>query len=338
MKNVNNKQLSWSAKKAGQYRLGKLKTLSMMIFGLFALVALTMFFAGDASAEDMLKCTGVCTYATIMGAVGSISDPANSYKVGKAVKAKIWIISEDQWDDTVAFPTRSGRERGNITLKAGEYWHYISAVLDSPEPKSTAEEGEIASTITNELKFVVGGMDENLLLLLETGIGKGFFVVWEICSTGDKYLGGNGCKPLKLTNFEGGPGKDSTSWTLTFKNQCGEIWSVYTGNTPTQAPATVAADETTITLTSNSQYQLTDGTVSAVTITSFTSVTDSDIGRVVTILGSGGSHESLITDANDFLLIGGATWEAVTGASIQFKIFKDGAATYKFVEVSGSRI
>jgi len=228
MKPKNSKQIAWTAKMAAQYRLKKTKRLSMLIFGLFAFIGLAMFISGDASSDDLLGITGVCTYATIMGAVGSIDDPSNEHKVGKSVKAKIWIISEDQWDDTVAFPSRNGRERGNITLKAGEYWHYIQSVLDSPEPKSTAEEGEIASMITNELKFVVGGMDEDLLKLLETGIGKGFFVVWEICSTGDKYLGGNGCKPLKLTNFEGGPGKDSTSWTLTFKNQCGEIWSVYT--------------------------------------------------------------------------------------------------------------
>ena len=336
MKNLN-KQEAWAAKVADHRRLSLMKTMSMLILGLFAFVSLAMWAFGDITAEDMLKVTGGCTYATVMGAVGSISDPSNEFKVGKSVKAKIWIISEDQWDDTVAFPSRIGRERGNITLKAGEYWHYISTVLDSPEPKSTAEEGEIASMITNELKFVVGGMNANLLNLLETGIGKGFFVVWEICSTGDKYLGGNGCKPLKLTNFEGGPGKDSTSWTLTFKNQCGEIWSTYTGNTPTQAAATLAADATTITLTANPQYQLTTGTVAAVIMTSFTSVTDADIGRVVTILGSGGTYPSTIDAGNDFLLIAGAQWVALTGASIQFKIFKDGAATYAFVEVAGSR-
>jgi hypothetical protein len=337
MKNLNHKQLAWSQNMVTRATNKVRLRLAFMTLALFSLVSICMFAFGDASKEDMFKVTGISTYATIMGAVGNISDPANDYKVGKAVKAKMWLISEDQWDDTQAFPTRSGRERGNIPLKNGEYWHYISAVLDSPEIKSNAEEGEIASTITNELKFVVGGMDSSLLTLLETGIGKGFFVVWEICSTGDLYLGGNGCKPLKLSAFEGGPGKDSTSWTLTFKNQCGEIWSVYTGNTPTQAPATVAANAETITLTSNPQYQLTDGTAEVHDITGFTSVTDADINRVVTILGSGGTYPSTISESNDFLLIAGNQWEAEENTQISFKIFKDGAATYKFVEIAGTR-
>jgi hypothetical protein len=125
---------------------------------------------------------------------------------------------------------------------------------------------------------------------------------------------------------------------LTFKNECGEIWSIYTGNTPVEAPETVAADATTITLTDNPRYQLTDGTAAAATITEFTGVTDADINRIVTILGSGGSHPSLITSANDFTLIGGVTWTALTGKQISFKIFKNGESTYEYFEVSGSRV
>lgn len=337
MKKFNHKQLAWSDKTVAQANHKLRIRFTLILFTLFAFISVAMYAAGDISVKEMGKVTGVCTYATIMGAVGNISDPSNEFKVGKSVKAKMWIISEDQWDDTQAFPSRSGRERGNIPLVNGEYWHYIKAVLDSPEPKSSAEEGEISSTITNELKFVVGGMDDNLLNLLETGIGKGFFVVWEICSTGSKYLGGNGCKPLKLSAFEGGPGKDNTAWTVTFKNQCGEIWSTYVGNTPTEAADTVAADEVTIALTDNPQYQLTDGTVAAVDVTGFTGVTDADINRIVTILGSGGTYPSTISTGNDFLLIEGEQWEALESTQISFKIFKDGAASYKFVEIAGTR-
>jgi len=106
----------------------------------------------------------------------------------------------------------------------------------------------------------------------------------------------------------------------------------------TQAPDTVPADATTITLTSNPQYQLTDGTSSAATITGFTSVSDSDIGRVVDILGSGGTYPSTITDVNDFLLEGGVTWTANAGSRISFKIRKTGTSSYTYIEVPGSRV
>lgn len=278
---------------------------------------------------------GVVT-AGIMGA--NIDDPSNTLKAGRQVKARLWILSEDQWDDSLPFPPRVGREVGDIPLKAGEKWHYIHAAYDSVRPGWTGEEGEIASTITNELPFVVGGMDDAVFNLLENGLNKGFFVVWEICATGERFLGGNGCKPMKLVSFEGASNEESTSTSIVFRNQCGHIWSKYIGNTPTQDPQVVAADATTIPLVSNNRYQLTSGTVASVVITSFTSVTDSDVNRVITILGSGGSFPSDIEDGSDFLLIGGETWEAAAGKQISFKIFKDGALTYKFVEVAGSRI
>ncbi|MDD5509024.1 MAG: hypothetical protein PHD25_12000 [Bacteroidales bacterium] len=339
MKKLNAKQLAWASKETFE-AMRKKRLLFFSILMSFCLVIVgTMFLTGAATEDDFFKIGGgTIGLATIMGAVGNIDSVTNEKRVGKQVKARLWIISEDQYDSTQAFPSRSGRERGNIPLKAGEYWHYINSVIDSPEPKFNAEEGEIASLITNELSFIVGGMEDDVLNLLETGIGQGFYVVWEICSTGEKFLGGNGCKPLKLSSFTGGATKDNTSSTITFKNQCGEIWSKYIGNTPTEDPDTVAADATTITMTDNSRYQLTDGTAAAAEITSFTSVTDADIGRVMTILGSGGSHPSTIgTTANDFLVIGGVEWEALANSQISFKVFKDGAASYKFFEIAGTR-
>lgn len=277
--------------------------------------------------------------AGLMTGVGNIEDPPNTLKAGRQVKARLWILAEDQWDDTKPFPSRVGREVGDIPLKAGEKWHYIHAAYDSVKPTWTGEEGEIASQITNELPFVVGGMDDSIFNLLENGLNKGFFVVWEICATGERFIGGNGCKPMKLVSFDGASNDESTSTNIIFRNQCGHTWSKYIGNTPTQDPQVVAADATTIALVSgNNRYQLTNGTVASVVITGFTSVTDSDVNRVVTILGSGGTYPSDIEDGNDFLLIGGETWAAEAGKQISFKIFKDGAATYKFVEVAGSRI
>jgi hypothetical protein len=338
MKKLNAKQLAWASEK----NFEALRKKRCLFFGLLmAFAVLTvgcMYATGAATKEDFFKIGGgTIGVATIMGAVGDIDSVTNEKRVGKQVRAKLWVISEDQWDDTQAFPTRSGRERGNIPLKAGEYWHYIESVLDSPEPKTSAEEGDIASNITNELTFVLGGMEDDVLDLLETGLGKGFFVVWEICATGDKFIGGNGCKPLKLVSFTGGATKENTSLTLTFKNLCGEVWSKYVGNTPTEDPDTVAADAVTITMTDNPRYQLTDGTVAAVEITGFTSVTDADIGRTVTILGSGGTYPSTIGDGNDFLLIAGEEWEALANTQICFKVFKDGAASYKYYEIAGTR-
>lgn len=341
MKKMHIKQLIWSHRKVRNSILRK----QLMLF--FAVILLqSVSFTGFALShpdqvnnDDIENVIGGLGTATVMGVVGNVNSVSNKQRTGRQVKSRLWIVSKDQVDDTVPFPTLNGdRTRGNIPLKAGEYWHYIDTVIDSPEPKWRGEEGDVATTLIQELPFIVGGMTDEVFNLLEQGAGKEFIIVWEVCSTGEIFGGGNGCKGLKLSTFEGGSTKDNTSTTITFTGQCGELWYRYTGNTPTQAPAVVAADATEITLTSNPQYQLSDGGAAAAAITGFTGVTDSDINRVVTILGSGGSYPSTIAAANSFLLVGGETWTATEGARIDFKIFKDGPSSYTFVEVAGTRV
>jgi hypothetical protein len=336
MKLSNIKQLAYSQRKVEASQRKRERQLRYSMFGIMLLIlGLFAFSNPDISKDDALD-VGVQT-ATVMGTVGSIDSVSNKERTGKQVKSKMWIISTDQIDDSVSFPSLVDRTRGNITLKSGEYWHYIEAVTDSPEPKWTGEEGDVASPLNMELPFVIGGMDNAVFNLLEEGVGEEFIVVWEICSTGDIYGGGNGCKGLKLSSFDGGSTKDSTSTTVIFKGQCGELWYKYSGNTPTEDPDTIAADTTEITLTDNSQYQLTTGSTEAVSITGFSAVADSDISRVVTVLGSGGDYPSIIESGNDFILDEGETWTAESGSQITFKIYKDGTDSYKFIEVSGSR-
>jgi len=340
MKSKKIKQQEWSEMMNEKHRQKvRRRFMVPMLLFLFSLVTV-MYATGDATSNDWLKVNSVVSTATIMGLVGNVDKVPNAKRVGKQVKYKLWILSADQFDDTKTFPARSGRERGNIPLKNGEYWHYLEAIDNSLEPKWTGAEGDNAATLSNEIAFVLGGMTDAAFNFLETGIQEKFYVVWEVCSTGAKYIGGNGCKPMILTNFEGGALKDYTGTTVTFKNESGELFSTYVGNTPTQAPDTVAADATTITLTDNPEYKLQDGTSSAATLTSFTAVTDADVGRVLTLMGpdSTPTYPPVITDANDFLLIGGATWTANANAQISFKIFKDGSSTYKFVEISGTRL
>lgn len=343
---LNNKQKRWARNKVLLAHTKLMMRFSLALIFLLGAIAVAACIVEPGFGVPELfgagSLLGIGGYGVVssglMAVVGNIDDPPNTHKSGRQVKARLWLLAEDQWDDTKPFPSRVGREVGDIPLKAGEKWHYIHAVYDSVRPTWTGEPGETASTITNNLPFVVGGMDDAVFNLLEVGLNKGFFVVWEICATGERFLGGNGCKPMKLLNFDGASNEESTSTSIVFENQCGHIWSKYIGNTPTEDPQVVAADATTIPLVTNSRYQLTSGTVASVVITGFTSVTDSDLNRVITILGSGGAFPSEIEAGNDFLLVAGETWEALAGKQISFKIFKVGASSYQFIEVVGSRI
>lgn len=338
MKNI--KTLAWSENKVFSSKHKKAMVFGLLICTVILAFVGGMLFSGNITIDQLLGFGSVASVIAASGAVfGNIDgDPANTQKAGKQVKAKMWFIEKDQVDDSQTFPARSGRQIANIPLKAGEYWHYIDSVLDSPEPKWSGQMGDVAATIKNELSFMLGGMSDEVFDLLEKGIGRGFYIVWQVCATGEYFLSGNACKPVRMTKFEGASDKDKTATSVTFDVECGEVWSKYVGNTPSAPAATIAANATSVGLTSAQQYQLTSGSASAAAITAISGVTDADVNRVITLLGSGGAYPSTIAvAATAFLLIGGATWAANTGKQISFKIFKSGTSTYSFVEVAGSR-
>lgn len=333
----NKKQMRASQQRALNY-VRKQQRIFLIVLGLLFTIPAFSIVASDNFNPDAGAGVSMAVGVGMMS-IGSIEDPPGAEKAGNQVKAKLWLLEESQRDDNMPFPARNGRKRGTIPLQNGEYWNYIKSVEDSPEPTMTGELGDMGPNIKNGLTFIVGGLEQNLLTFLESKIGKGFYVVWEICATGDRYLGGNGCKPMKFIGFDGGAKKDGTGFSLTFENQCGELYTEYIGNTPTVAPAIIAQDATDFVLASGVNiYQLTDGSAASVILGDITGVTDSDMGRRIAIKGSGGGFPTQIdTASGNFLLAGGETWTGDLepgGNMIEFEVFKDGVDSYKFIEVS----
>ncbi|MBI9052475.1 MAG: hypothetical protein JEY96_01575 [Bacteroidales bacterium] len=340
MKSLNHKQIAHSERKIRRDNLSRLRTFSLFVFGFIILVSASFLVANptEANAKDIAKVVagGGTSYALIMAA--NIEDVDNKFRAGKQTKYRLWFVTADQVDDTAAFPAKVDGKRGTLVLKAGEYWHYIKSVMDSPEPGSTAEAGDVGSTVKNSLPFIIGGITAQIRHFLENGVGNYYYVIWENCVTGEKYIGGTECKPLKLVSFEGGMKKDFTGFNVSFENEGSEMFCEYNGTIPTVAPTVVAADAVTIPLSVAEQYQLTTGGAAAANITGFTATTDADIGRIVEILGSGGAHPSTIDDDDDFTLENGATWTANAGSKLLVEIYKDAGATYRYIEVRGSRV
>lgn len=312
----------------------------LLLLALMSFTAIGTYATGDATIDDLGNVLGIesITTATIMGAVGNVGGRNNNAEAaGKKIKYRLYIVSEDQVD-TDNLPSRNGIEVGNISLLSGEYWHKILCRDGSPEAKITGEMGDNAGTLKKELSFVVTTMSDELVSLMEDGYGNYFFVVFEICQTGQKWLAGDGCNPMRFTGIDGGFTGDYTGATLTFANENNITYSKYTGATNTQSPDTVAADSEEITLTSNDEYQLSDNT-GATEITGFAqgSVTDDDINRVLVIHGSGGSYPATITSSGNFLLQGGTTWTGSSGAKLTVKIVKFNS-TYQFMEVYDTRV
>ncbi len=338
MKKYNEKQRAHAARNVSTARIQYQKRMIFAFFSMVVLVCLAMFVFGDASMGDLLCTTGISIATVAPAAVNISGDAGISQSAGKLVKAKVWFITAEQYDDDQAFPTRSGREIGNIPLKAGEYWHYIKTqAITNPDAMIGGSLSDVGGTLTNEIKLLLAGISDEVLTLIESHMGKGFYVVFEVCSTGKKYLGGGGCKPMILQQPEGGFLNDKTSIALSFKNECGELFSTYVGNTPTIAPATIAAAASFV-LTSNPQYIFASDTTGVLCI-SCTGITDTDANRIITVFGGGGTNPAKLNQDADgnILLIGGDDWNGALGSQISFKIMRDGAASYKLIEIAGTR-
>lgn len=338
MKKYNEKQRAHAARNVSMARINYQKHMIFAFFSVVVLVCLAMFVCGDASLGDFLCTTGISIATVAPAAVNISGDAGISQSAGKLVKAKVWFITAEQYDDDQAFPTRSGREIGNIPLKAGEYWHYIKTqAITNPDAMIGGSLSDVGGTLTNEIKLLLAGISDEVLTLIENHMGKGFYVVFEVCATGKKYLGGGGCKPMILQQPEGGFLNDKTSIALSFKNECGQLFSTYVGNTPTIAPADIAA-AVSFALTSNPQYKFAEDDAGLLCKT-VTGIVESDVNRIVTVFGGGGDDPTqLIQDVTgNILLIGGVAWIGDLGRQISFKIFKDGNTSFKLIEIAGTR-
>lgn len=313
------------------------------ILGVFTLMAGLAFASNptETNFNDLSKVAGGSgvTYALVMATAGNIPEASNAERQGKQIYYKIYLLHLPQWDESAGFPQLINGTRSTIPLVAGEKWHYIGTVDDSAELGISGEEGDVASTIGNSLKFIVGGVNNKIRGFLSESLKEKFFIVVK-ASYGDKmYIAGDKHKPMKLTNFDGGIKSDNTSFEVEFKNQSLFTWAEYVGALSVVDPVVVAADATEVALTADAeQYRLSSGTAAAANIIAFTGMTEAHHLRTIELVGLGGDFPPTIDDDDDFLLIGGATWTAGAGARISFQIYKTGAATWKFIEVPGSRM
>lgn len=336
---MNSKQIKWSQRKV-QRAISKQLTrfvlfIAIMFIGIGYVAARENYSASDFGTSLVMAggSGGALAYAVVLG------NPENTLKSGKIIKASIYVLASEDYDDAQAFPQKVSGERGNIPLKAGTYWKKIQVILDSSEAKWTGSVGDVAAVIENTITFILGGMDKTVFDWLENRISMGHYVVFEVCLDTEtkRYLIGNGCKPARMDSFDGGSTKDFTGTTVTFKQTCGELICEYVGNTPIIEPVAVLATATSFALvTGNDRYQIASGAAST-EITNITGAASSDEGRIITVMGGGGAGPSKIVDGTGFVLVGGEDWVGAANTQISFKVFRDGASTYKFIEIYGSR-
>jgi len=221
---------------------------------------------------------------------------------------------------------------GKHVFKPGAYAIELYVTPSSIAAKNTGE-GEIdAEGVMQEFVFAHPGTELEILEFRANWLGKDVLIFDEACSDGRILQYGGPCAPLRM-KFEGTDDKDSkkTVFTFTSTNK-GPNVAIYDNTlTLSDVVATVAADATFINLTTGEgEYQLTDNTVA----TEITTASNASDGLLFTLLGSGGTNPATITDAGNYILKNGTSWTGIAGATISFKAYKDGAATFKYIELS----
>lgn len=263
----------------------------------------------------------------------NVAKPGDNKGAGGNKKDKIILFD---MDDVATFPDRDSKGiviTENLVFKAGAYMITLYATVTSIVGGDNSEGDLDAEGFVHNLVFDHPGSAKEIREFKQNWLSKNIGALVQKCGEVDIDLYGTLCAPLRsIMKWE--DTKDKNVHNFTFKSMKSPYSvAIYQGSTTFEAvTGTVAADATVVNVAAGQgTYQLTTGTASAETLTGMTNPVN---GGVYTLLGSGGAHPSMITDANDFELANGVAWTALSGTFITFKAFKDGASTWKFFEQS----
>lgn len=224
---------------------------------------------------------------------------------------------------------------GNLVFKPNAYMIKVYGTVDTIKNNTTSEGDADAKGITQSVEFSHPGSSVEAREFRYNWMNRNIGILVDRCSTHQTDLYGWPCAPLQMVfNHEDDKDKNKTTFTLKSTIKGPDVADYRGTKTFDTVTAIVAADAAIIDIANgDGRYQLTDGAASAAALTSCSNAVD---GRVITLLGSGGTYPSTITAGAgvDFLLKDGTAWTALAGSQITFKAVKIGASTFKYIEQS----
>lgn len=262
-----------------------------------------------------------------------VAKPGDNKGVGGNKKGRIIIFD---MDDVLSYPARNAdgiTVESNFGMKVGTYMVSLYATQSTIKTGSDAEGDPDAKGIIQNLEFDHPGNSVEIRAFRQYWMNRNVGAIVETCDGTGKEQLGTPCAPLQLV-FKYESTKDKSVTSMTFKStQKGPDIAEYNGNmTFDIVTGTFFGLATAVDLTNGEGiYQLTDNPAVSVAFSELTNVVN---GQVFTLLGSGGSFPSTIAPCPSFIMANGTSWTALAGASITFKVFKNGAATFAAIEVS----
>lgn len=224
---------------------------------------------------------------------------------------------------------------GNFVLNAGA--KAISVYMTSSKIKAPYESDGDEDSISVKHKFEGEHPGNELAIneLVQNWMGEPCIIIHGSCQDPFKKVAGTKCAPLQLKP-SGQDDNDGRKHMLVFEQFAKTSWlpGHYTGAIPSNAPfAVVLSTALALSPANGYVYQLPSlATTASIAVATTTLVH----GDIVTLIGGGGvAPATLATGVADksALLVDGATWVGLAGATINLKVFKAGAITL-FEEIS----
>jgi hypothetical protein len=254
---------------------------------------------------------------------------------GAGGNKKDTIILVDM-NDIQIFPDRDANGvviTNNLVLNIGAYMIKLYTTVTTVVGGDSSEGDPDAEGFVHNLVFDHPGSSIAIREFKANWIFRNMVALVQKCGDTSYDIYGTPCAPMRMV-VKWDDTKDKNTHVFTLKSlKCQLPVGSYQGSvTFDTGMGTIAANTTALGVAAGpGTYQLTDGTPTAATITTLSGAIDKGI---YTFLGSGGLHPSIITFANDFVLLGGVSWNALSGSMITFKAINTGGSTWKFVEQS----
>lgn len=246
------------------------------------------------------------------------------------LKYRLYLQKMD-YVDVEGFPKAVEATISANVLKPGINYIHLDAAQGTIKPNTEPGQAPMDQKLT--VTASIEGLSKKSLSWFYELNGERVILIWERCTDGQRFIAGSPCSgglllSGNITTLENG----LMGITLTFTGgECPEPLWFYDGPLPLEAPTLVPADATTFALSDKVQYQLSDNT-GAKTLTDITNVTDSDVGRIIELIGAGTNNPTKIASSSKFLLRNGLDFTAVPESRITFLIVKAGAGT-SFLEL-----
>lgn len=267
----------------------------------------------------------------------SVAKPGANKGLGGNKKYNITFFDFDDVDTCPARDTKGIVITGNIVFSTNAYMITVYGTVDTIKNSSESSGDIDAEGILQSVIFNHPGNENEIREFRANWLSRNIGIIVERCSDSKKDLYGSPCAPLRLV-FKHDEDKDKnvTEFSLKSSNKGPDVADYQGTLTYATVTDTIAANATDVDLTEGEgRYQATSGTIAAVAFATISNAS-AMVGKAFTILGSGGAFPTTIPTGGAFILANGTTWTALEDSTITFVVFKDGAATYKAIELSRS--